>query len=230
MEKWADPGEPTPEKAFEQDILSKQIFAVHPRSGTLAPGKQMELNVFYYPKEVKQHHLKGMFQIMHGKPLVINLMGETLHRRAYLNLIKKKYYLPPTPIGLEWALTYPIEIKNLGITKLNYEIDTSALEVLNSNNFDFRIFDIPEKKDTLMPGDTKYIYTMFRPLEAKEYKIDLPIKISDIEGPSPHSHTLRLRGLGYSDQQEKPYEIQFYGDLPNCRAYVGEEGQMAAFS
>lgn len=28
----------------------------------------------------------------------------------------------------------------------------------------------------------------------------------------------------------KPEEVQFYGDLPVCRAYIGEEGQMAAFS
>jgi len=53
------------------------------------------------------------------------MIGETLARRAYLNLLKQVYYLPPTPIGLDWALTYPIEIKNLGITKLTYQIDTT---------------------------------------------------------------------------------------------------------
>ena len=56
--------------------------------------------------------------------------------------MKEIYYLPATPIGLEWAVTYPIEIKNLGITKLKYTIDTSALEALNENNYDFRIFEI----------------------------------------------------------------------------------------
>lgn len=190
----------------------------------------MELNVFYYPKQMKQHYLKAFFQILNGKPLVINLMGETLARRAYLNLLKKIYYLPPTPIGLEWALTYPIEIKNLGITKLNYEIDTSTLEDLNKSNFDFCIFDIQNPKGTLMPNDTQYIYTLFRPLEAKEYSIDLPIRISDIEGPSPHTHSLKLRGKGFHELQQKPEEVRFYGDLPSCRAYVGDEGQMAAFS
>jgi hypothetical protein len=50
--------------------------------------------------------------------------------------------MPPTPINLEWAVTYPIEIKNLGITKLKYQIDTSALETLNANNYDFKIFEI----------------------------------------------------------------------------------------
>ena len=50
--------------------------------------------------------------------------------------------MPPTPIGLEWAVTYPIEIKNVGITKLKYCIDTSELEQLCANNYDFRIFEI----------------------------------------------------------------------------------------
>lgn len=35
-----------------------------------------------------------------------------------------------------------------------------------------------------MANETSYIYTLFRPLEAKDYALDLPIKISDIEGPS----------------------------------------------
>jgi hypothetical protein len=57
-------------------------------------------------------------------------------------MLKETYILPPVPIGLEWAITYPIEVKNLGITKLKYHIDTAKLEELNKVNFDFRIFDI----------------------------------------------------------------------------------------
>ena len=114
----------------------------------------------------------------------------------------------------------------MGITKLKYQIDTAALEALNENNYDFRIFEIQNPEGTLAANDTQYIYTLFRPLEAKEYAVDLPIKISDIEGPSPHSHTLKLRGIGYhpENESEKPVEVKFYEDLPTCRAYVGEEG------
>jgi hypothetical protein len=232
MEPWADPGEPTPEKAFEKHILDNKIFQVHPRQGKLRPGELMELNVFYYPKEVKAHHLQSFFQINNGKPLIINLMGETLHRRAYLRLLKDIYYLPACPIGLEWAVTYPIEIKNMGITKLKYQIDTEALEHLNESNYDFRIFEIQNPEGTLAPNDTQYIYTLFRPLEAKDYAIDLPIKISDIEGPSPHKHFLKLRGTGYNPEipESIPPSKSFYIDLPKCRAYIGEDGQQAAFS
>lgn len=80
----------------------------------------MDLNVFYYPKEVKLHYLKIFFSIQNGKPLILNFSGQTLNRRAQLQLLKNIYNLPPVPIGLEWAVTYPIEVKNLGITKLKY--------------------------------------------------------------------------------------------------------------
>ena len=71
---------------------------------------------------------------------------------------------------------------------------------------------------------------MFRPLEAKRYSLDLPIKISDIEGPSPESYIMRLRGVGYHTGDKKPDEVQFYEDLPLCRAHLNDNGSMAAFS
>ena len=39
-------------------------------------------------------------------------------------------------------MTYPIEIKNLGITKLKYQIDTTSLEELNQKNYNFKVFEI----------------------------------------------------------------------------------------
>jgi hypothetical protein len=98
-------------------------------------------------------------------------------------------------------VTYPIEIKNLGITKLKYTIDTTALEALNAKNYDFRVFEIQNAEGTLAANDVQFIYTLFRPLEAKDYAVDLPIKISDIEGPSPNTHILRLRGQGYHPER-----------------------------
>ena len=55
-----------------------------------------------------------------------------------------------------------------------------------------------------MANETQYIYTLFRPLEAKDYQLDLPIKISDIEGPSPDQNSLKIRGTGYHFEDKKP--------------------------
>ena len=97
----------------------------------------MDLDVKYYPKEVLKHQLNIFFKIVNGKPLRIRFEGETLHRRAQLQLLKHTYTLPPVPIGLECPITYPIEIKNLGVNKLKYQVDTRLLEELNEKNYDF---------------------------------------------------------------------------------------------
>lgn len=190
----------------------------------------MDVTVCYYPKEIKKHHLNIQFQIINGKPLSITFKGETLHRRAQLSLLKHTYNLPAVPIGLDYPVTYPVEVKNLGITKLKYIIDTTKLEELNKSNYNFPIFEILQKEGNIKSNDTQHIITMFRPLEAKEYSLDLPIKVSDIEGPVKEQFTLRLRGKGYRLTSQRPQELQFYEDLPLCRANLNENGSMVAFS
>lgn len=230
LEPWADPGEPTPEQAFEQHILDNEIFSIEPKAGSLKPGEQTDVNVYYVSKEVAFHHLKVFLQINHGKPLVLNFKGETLSRRAHLRLCKDEYHIPPVPIGLEWSVTYPIEIKNLGITKLKYKVELENLEKLNSDNYNFRVFDIENPEGVLMPNEIQYLYVDFRPLESKNYHLELPIKVSDIEGVCQNI-TLRLNGVGYQGEENKPQEIQFYEDLPKCRAHCKDDDELqAAFS
>lgn len=229
LEPWADPGEPTPEQAFEQHIIDKSIFMIEPRTGSLKPGEQTDVNVYYVSKEVDFHHLKVVFHISHGKPLILHFKGETLSRRAHLRLCKDEFHIPPVPIGLEYSVTYPIEIKNLGITKLKYKVDLENVEKLNQENYNFRIFDVENPDGVLMPNEVQYLYTVFRPLEAKDYHISMPIKVSDIEGVVQNI-SLKLNGVGYQAEESKPSEVQFYEDLPKCRAHCDNDELQAAFS
>ncbi len=101
---------------------------------------------------------------------------------------------------------------------------------MNKDNYDFRIFEIQNPEGTLLTNEIQFIYTLFRPLEAKEYFLDLPIKVTDIEGPSAESYTLRLRGYGYHYENKKIEEPAFYEDLPKCRSNLNDNGSLAAFS
>lgn len=224
LEPWADPGEPTPEQAIEKHILDHQIFHIEPKRGSLNPGEQTDVNVYYFPKEVGKHKLNVFLQILNGKPLILNFKGQTLQRRAHLQLLKKVYHIPPIKIGQEWSVTYPIEMKNLGITKLKYKLDLSPLDVINSKNYNFKIFDIENPEGVIKPNETQYLYTVFRPLEAKKYEIDLPIKVSDIEGVVQNL-TLRIKGSGYQNESDKPPEVQFYEDLPKSRAHLNPDDE-----
>lgn len=89
--------------------------------------------------------------------MIVRMEGETLDRRACLQLLKHTYDMPAVPIGMEKPVIYPIEIKNLGITKLKYTIELRTLEKLNQKNYDFRVFDILNPYGEVRPGETKHI-------------------------------------------------------------------------
>lgn len=157
MEPWVDTGNPSSEQAFEKMVLDQNIFKIEPRSGTLEPGEQRDLCISYFPRDVCKHHLNTFFQIQNGKPLIVRMEGETLDRRACLQLLKHTYEMPAVPIGMEKPVQYPIEIKNLGITKLKYTIELRTLEKLNQKNYDFRVLDILNPYGEVRPGETKHI-------------------------------------------------------------------------
>jgi len=234
LEPWMDPGEPTPEQAFENEMLQKELFEVHPKQGTLKPNEQMDIEALYYPKEVGEHYLNIFFQVLNGKPLILKFAGRTLHpRRGHLQLRKEKFILPPTPINLNAPITYPLEVRNYGSIKFEYEIDEEPLRELAAKNYNFNeIFYLPtqnKKKIPIQPSKSEYIYVMFRPIEAKTYSIELPIIVKDIEGTQ--NVTLKIEGTGYHPLEEAipPYK-SIFNSTPLCRSNLKGLGQKASFS
>jgi hypothetical protein len=68
--------------------------------------------------------LRVVLQIVNGKPLVINLKGMTLAPLEGRLAVKKTLYiLPPTPIGLLIPVKFPIEIQNVGLSKITYKTE-----------------------------------------------------------------------------------------------------------
>ncbi len=73
--------------------------------------------------------LQVVLQIKNGKPLVLNLKGMTLGPYEGLLAVKKTHYkLPNTPIGLLMPLKFPIEIQNVGSSKVNYKASIEYAE------------------------------------------------------------------------------------------------------
>lgn len=234
LEPWMDPGEPTPEQAFENEMLQKGLFEVQPKQGTLKPNEQMDIEALYYPREVGEHHLSIFFQVLNGKPLVLKFAGRTLHpRRGHLQLRKETFVLPPTPIDLATPITYPLEVRNYGSIKFEYEIDEEPLRELAAKNYNFNeTFYLPtqnKKKIPVQPNKSEYIYVMFRPIEAKVYSIELPITVKDIEGTQ--SVTLKIEGAGYHPlcSPIPPFQ-SIFTSTPLCRSNLKGLGQKASFS
>lgn len=229
-----DPGEPSPEQAFESQMIQKGLFEVYPKEGTLLPEEQKDIEAIYYPKEVGEHYLNIFFHVLNGKPLILKFSGETLQpRRGYIQLRKETFVLPPTPINLITPITYPLEVKNLGSIKFDYEVDEKPLTELAEKNYKFNeIFYIPKqkkKKFPVQPGKSEFIYIMFRPIEAKKYEIELPVTAKDIEGPQ--NATLKIVGSGYHPTSEKTPEHQsIFRSVPLCRSNLKGEGPKVSFS
>ncbi len=229
-----DPGEPSPEQAFESQMLQKGLFEVQPKQGTLKPQEQMDIEALYYPKEVGEHYLNIFFQVLNGKPLILRFGGQTLHpRRGHLQLRKERFVLPPTPINLITPITYPLEVRNLGSIKFEYEVDEKPLQELAEKNYNFgEIFYIPthkKKKVPVQPNKSEFIYVMFRPIEAKTYSVELPITVKDIEGTQ--NVTLKIDGTGYHPSQgPAPEHESMFKSVPLCRSNLKGLGTNVSFS
>lgn len=231
-----DPGEPSPEEAFEAQMLQKGLFEVQPKHGTLDPQQQIDIEAVYCPseKDTGEHHLNIFFQVLNGKPLILRFAGQTLKKgSAYLEMRKEVFVLPPTPINLITPITYPLEVKNVGPIKFDYDIDVSPLEDLAKSNHNFNeIFSIPthkRKKAPVHPNRCEFIYVMFKPIEAKTYAVELPIIVKDTEANK--EVMLRIEGTGYHPAQESPPPHQsLFVSVPPYRSNLKGLGPNVSFS
>jgi hypothetical protein len=52
------------------------------RQGFLKPDQELDVEAYYYPKEIGTHHLNIFFRVLNGKPVILKIKGETLPRRG----------------------------------------------------------------------------------------------------------------------------------------------------
>lgn len=231
---WAKTGEPTEQEAFEKHILDKKIFNITPRGGNekrLECDELVDVELVYNSTEVGVHELNVLFQIIHGKPVMIKLRGETLpFKRAYMALGTEDFECAPLPIGMRYPVVYPIEIRNLGGIKSSYEVGTRPLQELQRDNFDFAVFQISEEpSEKLEPGQVSHIRLHFHPLEAKTYEATVPVLVKDSTGVA-QTLQLRIRGKGYHLQKPTSLPSIYPLDLPNQRASFSPKTSFVGFS
>lgn len=93
---------------------------------------------------------------------------------------KKNFILPDTPIGLLIPVKFPIEVLNVGSSKISYKVEIIEQDKnQNPINSKFNIFDIEKNSDSLLPGEKSYLYCLFKPLESKTYFHELKIIVYD---------------------------------------------------
>ena len=244
VEPWADPGEPTDEEAFEKAILERKIFAIHPRSGFLQPGKICDIELIYSPgneeeytldkkmdrKVSEKHFLQVVLQILNGKPLLIHFKGMTLAPMEGLLAVRKNNYtLPDVPIGSLIPVTFPIEISNVGNTQVSYKIDIADLDGKeDAKGSKYKIFDIQNPTGNVNAGEKQYLYCLFRPLEKKLYNFKVTLNVSD-PYKQIDSLELKIQGSGFVKNKKDKSSIK-KEELPSQRNSVSSIGSKVFFS
>jgi len=79
-------------------------------------------------KNEEVHFLRVILHILNGKALQLRFNGKTLAPlQGQLALRREKFTLDPLPIGLLLPVIFPIEITNVGSSKIRYLIDKEKL-------------------------------------------------------------------------------------------------------
>jgi len=60
--------------------IHKQLFDVKPRKVKVQPGEQVDMELYYNPREVGFHEITLVAMLTNGKPYQIKMMGETIDR------------------------------------------------------------------------------------------------------------------------------------------------------
>ena len=66
VEHWANPAEFTDEQIHHNFILDNRIFSISPKSGLLAPGEKVPIQLTYRHVTVGAHRLPVIFKLKNG--------------------------------------------------------------------------------------------------------------------------------------------------------------------
>ncbi len=206
IERWADPGDLTDEQTTRNFILDNHIFGVSPKGGKLLPGQVVHVLLSYSHEFAGPHRLPVQFKLRNGssrtgKEILINFLGYSVPAaQKFLHLQSINHDFAPINIG---TVSPPIQyyrMMNRSSASLDYSIDVSAIEQLNSENMNFDILKCIKASGSIPPGGIEYLEFLFHPLVEIEYELDLPITVD--EGRT-RMITLRGRGIRANSAVEK---------------------------
>jgi len=99
-EPWMEEQQTTNNETREYQILKQNLFDIYPRHCKLEPGEFVNIRMRYDVKQIGEHKLRVIFQIVNGKPIVFELYGETHHeKKGILEIRNKNLDFSYAPMG-----------------------------------------------------------------------------------------------------------------------------------
>lgn len=180
LEYWAQNGDYDLDELEEMKVQDNKLFSIEPKKGFLDPGQSVQIHVTYKHIFAGVNKLPVLFKMLKGREILLNMVGTTVaHNEPNIHFPNSLYEFEPIEIGLS---EYPIqiyEIYNGGNVACDVEIDASALDNLNAENYSRAILKyLTENKIQIQPGslfETKWI---FSPIEAKTYTADIKFLVN----------------------------------------------------
>jgi len=198
MENWVDVPEPQSDyEAAQNFIAENKIFEVSPKIVKMEPGAKCTVEMRYKHDFVGFHEMPMLLKVERGKRIRLRLQGSTrdLHERS-VQLLDLKQTLSPVRIGETHPPSQALLLRNDGPTPVQFSFDTSALDQLKSENYNFDVLKMLNPSGWIAPGMNSHVNLIFRPLEKTSYSVRLPLTIKD--GPT---YPVELTCTGYDDEE-----------------------------
>eukprot|EP01065_Artemidia_motanka_P030266 TRINITY_DN36284_c0_g1_i1.p1 TRINITY_DN36284_c0_g1~~TRINITY_DN36284_c0_g1_i1.p1 ORF type:complete len:1770 (+),score=222.22 TRINITY_DN36284_c0_g1_i1:44-5353(+) len=203
-ERWFHEESPTEDDVHQEHIIDNQFFAVEPRQGRVPPGGKVTIELSYKHKSPEAHKLPVVLNIDRGRRAVLDFTGRTLRQdERWLDLVSLVHSFVPVAIGDLDAPTQYFELRNASHIGVSYELAAEPFQQACAESFDFPVFQCLNSYGDIPPLSSVLLRWCFRPLEAKEYCMHVPIMIQD--GPS---YTVEFRGRGYHPKRASAEELQ----------------------
>ena len=224
-EIWMDPVEPSSNDKLEYHVLKEKIFQIEPRKNKLDPNECCNIRLRYNRKEIGEHRLRVIFQIVNGKPLIFELFGQCYNEKQGILEIKRPMLdFSYVPIGYMDYLVSPLELSNAGGVKIRYKIEQGQIDKFNDDNNNFEVFKVNSTEGSIGPGDLQYLPVFFRPLTSKEYVMNLLVHYTD-EINGVKAIPITIKGKGYHPLEfEPPKQKSPFITMPQdrmCNEYEG---------
>ncbi|KAJ1562128.1 hypothetical protein HK405_015525, partial [Cladochytrium tenue] len=185
VETWADPGDYTEEQIHTNLILDNGLFSVSPKGGVLKPGESEHITLSYRHDLVGFHKLPVVFKLKNGssragKEMVVYFAGLTVQPDVKcLFLLSNRHSFRPVSVGTAAPPLQSFRLANNGCVSLEYMIDVAPLKALCEAEHGFEVMRCLNERGRIPPGGVHFVDWVFRPLEEKEYEVDIPIHLDD---------------------------------------------------
>merc|ERR1719295_22945 len=190
------------------------LFKVEPKSLELEPNESMVISFTYSHRVCGQHRTSILLSVQNGKQMTLNLCGETVASNFHprLAIPSSMIHLKAQQIGLldGQSLTQFIPIRNLSNHDLLYSVDSTSIDRVNAENYDFKIIEVLNVQGVIKKNGSCPLKIRFRPIEVKQYAFTLRVNaaVNDEDIESAEATFLNVPVIGYGVNYKAPKENQ----------------------